>query len=50
MELAQTLAVTLKVLVVPGEVFGYPGWIRVGFGNSTSDVEGGLAILSKHLQ
>ncbi|QFZ28753.1 putative capreomycidine synthase [Clavispora lusitaniae] len=50
MELAQTLAVTSKVLVVPGEVFGYPGWIRVGFGNSTSDVEGGLAILSKHLQ
>lgn len=49
MDLATNLAEEHGVLVVPGEVFGKPGWFRIGFGNSTSDVAGGLSVLAKVL-
>lgn len=38
-----------SVLIVPGETFNRPGYIRIGFANSTSDLEHGLAELQKYI-
>lgn len=38
-----------KTLFLPGEVFGYPGYVRLGFGNSTIDVTLGMENLLKRL-
>lgn len=45
LSLAEDLAENHGVLVVPGEVFDMPGWLRIGFGNSTKDLVGGLEAL-----
>ncbi|RLV87947.1 Capreomycidine synthase [Meyerozyma sp. JA9] len=45
-ELARDLAENYSTLVVPGEVFcGRKGFLRVGFGNSSEDLRGGLQVL-----
>lgn len=38
-----------KTLIVPGETFGKPGYIRLGFGNDLEDVKEGLARLKAYL-
>lgn len=38
------------VLLVPGECFGYAGYVRLGFGGSTSDLRQGLAAVSSELR
>ncbi|GEQ66989.1 hypothetical protein JCM33374_g652 [Metschnikowia sp. JCM 33374] len=50
MEFAEKLIEKYGALVVPGEVFGMEGWLRIGFGNSTDDISGGLACLGKLLE
>lgn len=50
MKLAEDLAQNDGVLVVPGEVFDSPGWLRIGFGNATADIEGGLKVLLAYLK
>lgn len=50
MQLAEDLAQKHRTLIVPGEVFGNPGWLRVGFGNSETDVREGLRVLLDFLQ
>lgn len=42
-----SLAEDYKVLCVPGEVFGRPGSIRIGYGNSAKDLENALPILQQ---
>lgn len=49
MKMAEDLAENYGVLVVPGEVFKMPGWLRIGFGNKTDDVRGGADILDAWL-
>lgn len=44
------MAEKFKTLIVPGEVFERPGYIRVGFGNSTTDIVNGLTQIEKYLQ
>ena len=44
------LAVTQRVLLVPGSRFGCPQHVRLGFGATTSEFEAGLARLSAHLE
>lgn len=39
------LANNYNTLVVPGEVFDKPGYIRVGFGNSSKELEEGLKLI-----
>lgn len=49
--LAVDLAENYKTLVVPSEQFcGRKGYLRVGFGNSTEDLKGGLKVLGEWLQ
>ncbi|KAM9899330.1 hypothetical protein OXX79_005788 [Metschnikowia pulcherrima] len=50
MEFAEELIAKYKTLVVPGEVFGSEGWLRIGFGNSTHDIEEGIKCLEKLLK
>lgn len=50
MTMAQDLAENHGVLVVPGEVFRKPGWLRVGFGNSEKSVTEGLKVLHKWIE
>ena len=38
-----------RVLVVPGECFGVPGHLRLGFGGHEADLRRGLKALSAHL-
>lgn len=49
MEMCKDLAENYLVLTVPGEVFEHPGFIRVGFGNSYEELEGGFKIILKYL-
>lgn len=44
---ARFLAEEWKTLTVPGDFFGVPGTLRVGYCNSTEDLERGLSFLSK---
>ncbi|CAI5755504.1 unnamed protein product [Candida verbasci] len=48
--LCTTLADEFKTLVVPGEVFNYPGFLRIGFGNSTNDLINGFKQLDKYFE
>ncbi|KAM9921636.1 hypothetical protein OXX59_006371 [Metschnikowia pulcherrima] len=50
MKFAEELIEKYKTLVVPGEVFGAEGWLRIGFGNSTHDIEEGIKCLEKLLK
>lgn len=50
MDMAVDLAENHRTLVVPGEVFSKPGWLRLGFGNSEQSVEQGLKVVLKWLQ
>lgn len=50
MQLAENLAENYSTLVVPGEVFKKPGWLRIGFGNSEENVREGLKVLLRWLQ
>ncbi|OBA22450.1 PLP-dependent transferase [Metschnikowia bicuspidata var. bicuspidata NRRL YB-4993] len=50
MEFAEKLIEKHGTLVVPGEVFGMPGWLRLGFGNSTHDISEGLRCFGELLQ
>lgn len=50
LEMAEELAEKYKVLVVPGELFGEPGSVRIGFGNSERDISEGLKILIAWLE
>lgn len=47
MTLASSLAEKERLLVVPGEVFDMPGWLRIGFGNDTRHVQAGSKILDR---
>lgn len=50
-ELARDLAENHSTLVVPGEVFcGRKGFLRVGFGNSSQDLRGGLEVLGQWIE
>lgn len=49
MEIGSELAEKHKVLVVPGEVFNHPGFLRVGFGNSKKEIEEGFPIILEYL-
>lgn len=39
-----------RTLFVPGETFGYPGYLRVGYGSSTRDVTSGMKVLLNYLK
>jgi aspartate/methionine/tyrosine aminotransferase len=41
-ELAERLRTEKSLLVVPGDHFGMDGWIRIGFGDKTDEIEEGL--------
>jgi aspartate/methionine/tyrosine aminotransferase len=41
-ELAERLRRDKSVLVVPGDHFGMDGWLRIGYGGETAEVEAGL--------
>jgi aspartate/methionine/tyrosine aminotransferase len=41
-ELAERLRIEKSLLVVPGDHFGMDGWIRIGFGDQTNEIEEGL--------
>jgi len=43
------LANVYKVLLVPGNCFNHPSYVRLGFGGATSDLKEGLSRLSKTL-
>jgi len=43
------LAEVERVLLVPGDCFGAPGYVRLGFGSSTGHLEEGLLRLSRAL-
>lgn len=45
MKMAEDLAENYKLLVVPGEVFSSPGFLRIGFGNAALDIEKGFEVL-----
>jgi capreomycidine synthase len=47
--LCEWLADVRGVLVVPGDCFGHPGRVRIGFGGMTGEVRAGLAELSAAL-
>jgi hypothetical protein len=47
--LARTLWETYGILVAPGEFFAMPGYMRIGFGGDTADLDGGLARLHRAL-
>jgi len=49
-EFCETMAEKYETLIVPGEVFNRPGFIRVGFGNSPQDIESGLQQIERWLQ
>ncbi|ODQ60761.1 hypothetical protein WICANDRAFT_28570 [Wickerhamomyces anomalus NRRL Y-366-8] len=44
-DFCSNLAVQHSTLIVPGEVFDHPGYIRIGFGNSSKELVEGLKIL-----
>ncbi|CAB4252109.1 similar to Saccharomyces cerevisiae YJL060W BNA3 Kynurenine aminotransferase, catalyzes formation of kynurenic acid from kynurenine [Maudiozyma barnettii] len=44
---AEFLATEFNVLAVPGEVFNFPGTLRIGYGNSKNDLVEGLPLLKK---
>lgn len=50
MEFAEKLIQKYQTLLVPGEVFGMPGWLRIGYGNSTHDISEGLKCLGELLK
>lgn len=50
LKMAEDLAENHGTLVVPGEVFEKPGWLRVGFGNSARNVKEGLDVIAQWLQ
>ncbi len=41
-EIAERLLREKSVLVVPGDHFGMDGWLRIGFGSETEQLEAGL--------
>lgn len=47
MALASQLAENERLLVVPGEVFDKPGWLRIGYGNDTRHIRAGCEILDR---
>ncbi|CAN3362703.1 hypothetical protein DICA2_E05798 [Diutina catenulata] len=49
-ELCRKLALEFATLLVPGEVFGFPGFVRLGFGNSKEDIINGLFRLASALK
>ncbi|CAN6651543.1 hypothetical protein TRVA0_025S00804 [Trichomonascus vanleenenianus] len=49
-EFAKKLAVEEKTLVVPGESFNLPGFLRIGFVNSTNELIEGLEILKQKIK
>ncbi|EMG45963.1 aspC Aspartate aminotransferase [Candida maltosa Xu316] len=48
MKMCVDLVEQYKTLIVPGEVFGRRGYLRIGFGNNTEDIEKGLEQLTKY--
>lgn len=48
-ELCKKLYEQYKLLMVPGECFDRPGFLRIGFGNDSDMFEKGLAIFSQFL-
>ncbi len=48
--LCDTLQKETGVMLLPGTCFDMDGYLRIGFGNNTSDMERGLAIFSKWLK
>ncbi len=49
-ELCKDLFKKYKLLMVPGECFDMPGFLRIGFGNDTHMFKAGLEIFSKYLK
>jgi hypothetical protein len=49
-DIAERLRVDHGVLVVPGEHFERPGWLRIGFGTQPSILEAGLGAISDLLE
>ncbi|RCK66179.1 Capreomycidine synthase [Candida viswanathii] len=50
MEMCVELVEKYGTLIVPGEVFSHKGYLRVGFGNSTEDIEQGLVQLTAYFK
>lgn len=48
--LSRTLWERFGILVAPGEYFGMPGHIRIGFGEDTKGLDDGLALLARALK
>jgi aspartate/methionine/tyrosine aminotransferase len=48
-ELVERIRVGQDVLLVPGEHFGLPGYIRFGYGNHREELEAALARLARGL-
>ncbi|VEU19682.1 DEKNAAC100664 [Brettanomyces naardenensis] len=49
-QLADELAREYRTLVVPGETFGYPGFLRIGYVNREEDVRGGMKNLLDYVK
>ncbi|QPG75655.1 hypothetical protein FOA43_003012 [Brettanomyces nanus] len=49
MQLAVDLATSYRTLVVPGETFSYPGFLRIGFVNRPEDIVQGMKNLNSYL-
>ena len=47
--LVEELRTEHSLLLVPGEHFGQPGWLRIGFGATPRGLEEGLARLGQAL-
>ncbi|CCC71292.1 hypothetical protein NCAS_0G04050 [Naumovozyma castellii] len=47
MAFGKFIAEEYKILAVPGEAFGIPGTLRIGYGNSKKDLLEGLPLLQK---
>ena len=49
-ELCKDLYKEHKLLMVPGECFEMPGFLRIGFGNDSEMFKAGLSIFSAYLE
>lgn len=49
LEFCQNIAEKKKILLVPGECFGQPGFVRLGFGAASQEFEEGLSILEQEI-
>ncbi|ELZ02424.1 pyridoxal phosphate-dependent aminotransferase [Natrialba asiatica] len=49
-EFCRSLFEAERVVLAPGDVFGYPGRFRIGFGLHTDELEAGLERVGRHIE